>query len=504
MECPMTCQTVCSARLLLDTFEEKSFDGDFVLPDYLPEIAAILACELEPVIENRQISGNRLAIDGTVSMRLVYVDNSRCRLFRYETSQPFSAGFTADGLTEPATVELSTTVSYVNYRAIGPRRVDVRGAYRVHARVTDTVCSELPCDTNDASVHLRRHTVTESLPIESASKLFAVNEVLDPGSDMIVGNIICTHGAVSVTDCKVLPGRVILKGEIALYTLYETGGDEDHHRYEECEHTLLYSQMLDMKAMTDADTVVTDVQLLSCDIHAETEEGTGKSLLVANLRLCAQAEAWRDKDVTVVTDAYSSVCPTTATTTIKTGYRLLGKFTRRLPIKQQVELPEGITDIVHLWCTCSPAGHEEHGALCRLHIHLLAKDENGSITCYERTAECPIELPISGNVPRFSANVWDCSYHSKDNRSLELSVTLELTGRDVLCSTQPVVTALESDPAQAYPKPEATLKMVFANQGESVWEIAKSSHASASAIMRENQLAEDQLAADMLLLIPIS
>lgn len=503
MECPMTCQNVRSARLLLDTFEEKSFDGDFVLPDYLPEIAAILTCELEPVIENRQISGNRLVVDGTVQMRLIYIDDSRCRLFRYDVSQPFSAGFTADGLSESAAVELNTTVSYVNYRAIGPRRLDVRGAYRVHARITDTVTTELPCDTTDATIHLRRHTVTESLPVESTSKLFTINEVLDPGNGMDAGKVISAHGAVSVTDCKVLPGRIILKGEVALYTLYETGAEDDRPLYEECEHTLLYSQMVDMKTMADTDTVLANVQLLSCDIHAETEEGTGKSLLVANLRLCAQVEAWRDEDATVITDAYSSVCPVTPISIATSSHQLLGAFDRRMPIKQQVELPEGITDIVHLWCTCSPVGCEERTAVCRLHIHLLAKDENGSIACYERTAECSIELPISGNVPQFSVNVWDCSYRVKENRLLELSVTIDLTGRDMLSGTQSVVTALESDPAQAYPKPDATLKMVFANQGESVWEIAKNSHTSADAIMQENRLSDDRLTDDMLLLIPI-
>ena len=44
MECVMKQQTVRNARKLLDTFDEKPFDGDFVLPEYLPEMAAILSC----------------------------------------------------------------------------------------------------------------------------------------------------------------------------------------------------------------------------------------------------------------------------------------------------------------------------------------------------------------------------------------------------------------------------------------------------------------------------
>ena len=503
MECAMTYQTVRSTRLLSDTFEEKAFDGDFVLPDYLPEIAAILSCELQPVIENRQISGNRLTVDGTACVRVLYVDSSRCKIHCYETCQPFSAGFAADVLCEPALADVYTSVSYVNYRAIGPRRLDVRGAYRIHAKILDTVTMELPCDTTDSHIQLRQYTHNESLPAESGEKIFAVNEVLDPGSNGNVASVVRAWAAASIAECKVLSGRVIVKGDIALHTLYEPETENESPLYEECEHNLLYSQMLDVKGLEESDSVITDVRVLSCDVHSETEEGTGKCVLIANLRLALSLQSWRQERSTFITDAYSTEAPVQPETTERSCYRLLGSFDRRLPVRQQVELPEGVVDIVDLWCSCSPISRDGNVSNQRLQIHLLAKDENGSIVCYERSAEFPLELPIMGNSPRFDVRVWECSYRVKEERQLELNITVLVVGTDIHQDMQTVITSLESEPAKAYAAPEATLKIVFAGKDESVWEIAKTCHVSADRIREENRWSADNLSEDTLLVIPM-
>ena len=503
MECALTCQTVRSTRLLADTFEEKSFDGDFVLPDYLPEIAAILSCELRPVIESKQLSGNRLTVDGTVSVRVLYVDGSRCKIHCFEAAQPFSAGFAADDLCEPAVADVAAAVSYVNYRATGPRRLDVRGAYRIHATVMDTVTTELPCGSEDPYTHLRSCELSVSLPGECADKIFAINEVLDPGSGVTVEAVLRSEASASITECKVLAGRVIVKGDVVLHTLYQPAGDGETPVYEECEHTLLYSQMLDVKGLSETDTALTDVRVLSCDLHPENEEGTGKCVIVANLRLGLSLQSWRQERFSAVADAYSTQYPLTLTTTEQSCYRLLGHFERRVPVKQEWELPEGVAEIVDIWCDCSPLSLDKTTALMRMQIHLLAKDESGSIVCYERSAEFSPELPVNGNSPRYNVQIWDRSYRVKEGRRLDLNITAYAVGSDIHRDTQMVVSAAESDPTGAYAAPEATLKAIYADKGESVWEIAKNHHVSADCICEENHLTTDDLAEDKLLLIPL-
>ena len=66
-------QVVTKAIAVCDTVfddcDERPVDSDFVLPDYCPDIAAVLKCTLEPVIQNKQLSGDRVSADGVAFLR---------------------------------------------------------------------------------------------------------------------------------------------------------------------------------------------------------------------------------------------------------------------------------------------------------------------------------------------------------------------------------------------------------------------------------------------------
>lgn len=503
MECVMKQQTVRNARKLLDTFDEKPFDGDFVLPEYLPEMAAILSCRLEPVIENRQLGNGRLIVDGNVRVCILYVDNSRSRLFTYEASQSFTSTFNADGLSDSAICSLRTVVSYVNYRAIGPRRLDVHGAFRVCATVYDTVSTDLPTRTDRKDLCLRRCTAEHSLPAQCTNKVFTVNEVLDVGGDTATKVISC-RAVASVSECKILSERAIIKGEIRVHTLYESAaGDEQAAIYSACDHTLLYSQVIDAKGLTDDLQTDCFVSVLSCDVRADREEGTGRNVLLANLRLSASLCAWERTVTPYLADAYGTVCPTEVTFLDFGGFRYDGCTSRRLPLRQELELPEGVAEIVDLWCDSLAVSCSANLAIHRLSVHLLAADESGVLSCYERTIDFETPLNVNGDLPQYHLQILECDYRRKDAGTLELSVVAELTVTDMATENFRAVNSVFADDTHPFTAGKVAVRMIFAEGGESVWQIAKSCHTDADAVLCENGLKEDILSDKQVLLIPL-
>ena len=503
MECVMKQQTVRNARKLLDTFDEKPFDGDFVLPEYLPEMAAILSCRLEPVIENRQLGNGRLIVDGHVRVHVMYVDNSRSHLFTYEATQPFTSTFNADGLSDPAISSLNTVVSYVNYRAIGPRRLDVRGAFRVYAVVYDTVSAELPSRSDRKDLCLLRCTAEHSLPAQCTGKVFTINEVLDAGGDTATKVISC-RAVASVSECKVLSERAIIKGEIRVHSLYETaGGSEETPEYGTCDHTLLYSQVIDAKGLADELQTDCSVSVLSCDVRAEREEGTGRNVLLANLQLSATLCAWEHTVTPYLADAYSTACPTETMLTDCTGYRYGGCAIRRLPLRQELELPEGIADVVDLWCDCLSVNHSDGIATHRLSVHLLASDESGILSCYERTVDFETPLNVSGDLPQYRLQILECDYRRKDADTLELALVTELLVTDMTSKNFRAVSSVSTDDTHPYTFGNAAVRMIFAESGESVWQISKNCHTDVDTVLCANNLKEDVLTDKQVLLIPL-
>lgn len=61
MDIQVTNKVIGTTESLFDDFDERPVDCDFVLPDYLPDIAAVLKCTMKPVVQSKQLSGDRLS-----------------------------------------------------------------------------------------------------------------------------------------------------------------------------------------------------------------------------------------------------------------------------------------------------------------------------------------------------------------------------------------------------------------------------------------------------------
>ena len=146
--------------------DERPIDADILLPDFLPEIAAVLTCSVTPMIQTRRVSGDRVSADGTATIRVWYLDEERRCVRSFETSQPFSSSFTIKELDSRDTVFLRAKPHYVNCRATGPRRLDVHGAFGVYLEVVGTKEIDVLGDACGDGVHrrLREVAVISRLP----------------------------------------------------------------------------------------------------------------------------------------------------------------------------------------------------------------------------------------------------------------------------------------------------------------------------------------------------
>lgn len=120
MDIQVTNKVIGTTETLFDDFDERPVDCDFVLPDYLPDIAAVLKCIMKPVVQSKQISGDRLMVDGVANIRVLYLDEARKCVRSCEFSQPFTSTFNVKNLGIGACIRLDAKANYVNCRATSP------------------------------------------------------------------------------------------------------------------------------------------------------------------------------------------------------------------------------------------------------------------------------------------------------------------------------------------------------------------------------------------------
>ena len=500
-------KAVSVAETLHDGFDECPVDCDFVLPDYYPDIAAVLKCILKPVIQSKQQSKDRLIVDGTVIIQVLYLDESRKCVHSCETTKPFTSTFSINADAVSPVIRVTAKTEYVNCRAVSPRRLDIHGSFTVKLVMLAEGEADVVSAINGETMHTRKRVVTYSVPAMSAEKSFSISEVLELGASQPPAEaIIRTDAAAVFSDCKLMTGKAIVKGELMLCNLYtsDIAAGEVH----KTRHEIPFSQIIDIEGLDDEWLCDVHLNIISSDIRiAANQNGEGK-LLEVNLKLAAIVDCYRTGQTEIVTDAYSTACPVSLERKRLDTSHLIAINRDRTVLKETFDLPdEGVAEIIDIWCDAISAAERCENGISnidgRMMVFLLARDGSGNVSFFERPTDFKLEFKDGCTDFDSDFAVADVDYSMTGSGQLEIRANLDVTRRCFVNESVVAVSAVLVNEDAAFQKDRAALKIYFANSGESVWDVAKACRTSVDAVMQENNLSSDVLAKDTMLLVPL-
>ena len=492
-------------EVLFDDFEECPVDCDFVLPDYLADVAAILKCTLTPSVQSRQISGDRVLVDGTATMHVLYLDEGRKCTRSCEYSRPFNCHFSVGNIPAGAVLQVDAHTNYMNCRAIGPRKLSMHGAFTVKCRVIGETACRVVGDVAEEGCYTRCRRLSFAVPAGSAEKVFTVNEMTDIGAGKpAVQSISRVCALPIITDCKLIQGKAIVKGELALHTLYVA--DAETGDLQTVEHHLPFSQLIDVDGLTEEWVCETQVQAVSCEVHATANTSGENRLLDINVKLSLQLFCTRCGEEEVVEDAYAVRYPLTLEHRDLSCERLCAVRQGVSTVRQVMEMPSDGEEAVDAWCELIACADRCENGLAsvdgKLNICLLARDAQGALAYYERPLDFSLDFDEGCTDMCTRMQVCRLAYTQTGNQ-LEVRVDLTVSRRCFDRQNCRAVTAIAADESEAFPTDAAALKIYYAGVGESLWDIAKRYHTAVDAVMEENSLTADELTEDKMLLIPM-
>ncbi len=505
MELQTTMRRIGLTQTIFDDFDERPVDCDFMLPDFLPDIAAILKCTMKPVVQSHQISGDRVMADGTVYLHVLYLDEDRRCVRSFESSQPFTSVFTVKELSGNDAVALSAKPNYVNCRATSPRRVDIHGAFSVKLIVTSQTDTEVVETASAKGLYTKGCKVVCTVPGGSAEKTFTLNEVLELETAAPAEMIIRSEAHICVSDCKQLPGKAVIKGDVLLKTVYST--DTVAGTLCQTKHSIPFSQILDVDGLTEEMLCEARAEIVSCDVRLAQNPGGESRLLSVSIKSALSLQCFADEACELLTDAFHTAYPLRLTTQRITPCCITDLTRETVTAQESVVLPDGgIAEILDVWSEVTTVACNEGALEGQLLVQLLARDANGVVSYYERPLD--ITVPLTGVCDQTAvrATVLDTD-HALTGDRLELRIKLLICRRTSAAVSYLAITGVQADESAPYPCAEGMencqVKVRFAEAGDSLWEIAKAEHASPTALMRENELTEETLTDRTMLLIPL-
>ena len=512
MEYSLKKETGAVCETVLDAVSEQPLDLDFSLPDYCPDIERILKCRMCPSITSKSITGDRLDVDGVAVIRLYYLDSKKQAVRLCEHSSPFSCSFTLKNPAPDMVSSVRLRTEYLNCRAVSPRRLDIHGAFSVMACVHTRGEQEYCTDIEGEDIQQRKHTENISRLMGFGQQQFSLSEVLDIGQGKgTPESILRTELNLQLADCRAIDDKLMLKGEAVLKVLYVT--DLESGAQDIMSFNIPLSQIVDVQGINDSTVNDISVDVMSYDVSLKSEYDESSTLITLDARLCAVVFAYAEDSVDVIDDAYSTAYELDLTYGSVPVSRLVGNFNMTAALKDEIRTGDnGITKVIDIWCdSINSIVSSENNKLTvkgKINCCMLALDSDGIPFCSEKAMDFALTPDIGENSGRLSAvsdiTVTNISFRITGDNSAEIRADLAARICVYEKSNCKCVTAVRSfDDRKREKDKAAAITLYYADEGESLWNIAQLYCTSVEAIKLENEMTDDVIQARSMILIPM-
>ncbi len=512
MEYELKTEVLQGTEVVFDGCQEQPVDLSLSLPDYCPDIQRILKCQIYPCITAKSIVGDSLEINGNTMLRVLYVDAAGLPIRCCEKLSGFTTNIPMKKTPADPVAFAKAKVEYVNCRATSPRKLDIHGAFSVCAKVIERMPQELVGEIQGEDIQQRKTELSASNIVGMAQEAFTVSEVLEIGSGKPPAeSIIRSDCAITLDDKKVLDNKLILQGQVTVKVLYATGMGEDLP--EHMEYTIPYSQMVDCMGVSEECICDVRVDALAADVQIRSDAAGENMMFEAEVRAMAMVTAYKNEHVTVVTDAYSTRQNLQTEYRQHTVHKLVEMICDEQIEKNHFEVDDvGIAQVIDVWNEMrSVTAALEDGAIVytgKYNVCILALGSEGKPFYFERMVDfrCSRDWQEDFEHVKCDAAVQikSINYRITGNSGIEVKVELCLTAAVLQEISYKAIVAATADTEHPVERDgNAALIIYYAQEGESLWDIARQYHTSVQAIAQENDLPQEEVTSAGMLFIPV-
>lgn len=477
--------------------KEQEQTQEVRLSEGMPDIGAILGAWGQCIMRGKEWSNDSISTSGGVMVWVLYApaDGSQPRMV--EAWVPVTLKWNMSNSEKMGTIRCCWQLKGVDGRTLSARKMMVRVNVSVLGEALEpweeelTVAPQLPED-----VQLLENMYPSRLLMEAGEKAFLLDDEIEfSAGGPVPERLVSCSMTTQITEQKVVGGKAVFRGNGNFHMLYQDAEGQLHSQ----DHQIGFSQLADLDRDYENDAQLSTVMAIS-SLEPELQEG--------RLRIkCGMVAQYLVSDqflLELAEDAYSP------NRQVSMDVREL-----RLPmILDQRQEPVGFTcamdgkcaKVVDISVNMEQPSARRAGDMselvCSGQVQVLYYDDNGFLQSRNGRWSSQWELPVSADAD-IMGTVQGLSMPeaavSADRIDVNGEFQMEVTS--VSQQPMPMITALQlGELTQPNPgRPSLILRRV----GEgSLWDLAKGTGSTVSAIRSANGLTGEPLD-DRLLLIPV-
>ncbi|MEG1632515.1 MAG: DUF3794 domain-containing protein [Oscillospiraceae bacterium] len=484
-----------------DTREEAV---ETVVPDTMPDIERILGAEGAVIIRSKEVGVGSVSLSAGVAASVMYVpedgQGARC----ISVAIPFSVELNAPGVSQDSVPVARLTIVSLEARMLNPRKLVVRACVAICLECYDRGVMEF-CErlAGEDCCDIKTLALSEDVcPVVCVKeKTFVVSdEYRVPAGRPPLNEILRSTAELMLDDVKYVGSKLVIKGRAVVCVVYCAA---DSGALTSLSFETAFSQLVETDCELTAPDCDVSMLLTAVYIEPATLSGGDKGLS-CELHCVAQTVCTDSVNVSYISDCYSNrhvLEPTRQSGKVKCAVR---RVPMNCALHERAETEQTVAEVCGAYCRASEATWEKGMLRCRVTAEIVYTDDTGALQSVSRriNAECGMEPEEGFTVTSVSAVC--CSvYATPAQKSVELRLSVDfcvtLSCEKELSQVTDIVKREEA-PATG----GASVTLVRAGEGMSLWKLAKKYCSTCEAIKAINGIAEDESICGRVLLIPAS
>ena len=484
----------------------SNIDFDIVLPEYYDTVSKILDCNLFPVSESVNVSGDKISISGVCIVKIVYVGEDK-NLYSYKNEQKYTKVIQAGSLTAETCVSVDQSVATLNFRALGPKRISVKGNILITANSSYLKQFDLISDVESESIEVKKSEISACFPCASAIRDFTINTdtVIDDVSEQI-SEIIKAEASLQYLEIKPIRNKLYINGNCFISLLCLT----ENQRLQKINKIIIpFSEIIDINGLEENCQFVLKSKIN--EIKVAIKDSAVSNEVNVNINVEIEASAYVNRMIEYISDIYSTemeVNPEYKEIEIIKNIELVNETvsfsfeSESLSGNERIEILDCWMDAIS--ATFSVTEDKNPEFILNGNLKMLTKTSDGEINSIIR------------NISRsFNLNKVNDADNLKINSLKMLSVSaLQMVSNKIKVSVDIATEIVKQNSCKVKVLSDYKVENIassnrvngvilyFASQGESIWDVAKKNKTSVEKIKTNNGVSDDILGENMMLILP--
>lgn len=421
----------CCLKKCFDTTVEECVEAELSLPEYMPEILRIIKSTAVPKINSVNTVGERVTVDGSCELRMIYVGEDNC-IYSFSQTRAFTRYCENQAFLNAEDVRVSLALNFVNSRATNTKRAEIKAGVGILVSAFCKEVEKIACLNNISNIEEKKLNITSMSLGCKKSKAFSMSDTISVENGT-AAFLIRANACAVLGEVRKISNKIMLKGDAIIEIAFVT--NEDKSTISHIRRSLPINQILEFDGMDERFTGDVALDVIALDVIIKNDSsGEGKTMDVA-LSINASITMWEQKELTPIIDAYALDGAIDLNYKKMKFYSALDAIRDTYIYKNNVEISNGDIDcILDAFCECGDK------KLCynegtvsvsgTLKAIFILKDSKGSIITnekmldysFERSLECNEKL--SECVPNVSISSFEYLLKGKD--SIDVKAELQV------------------------------------------------------------------------------